>query len=90
MFGDDVYDGKYWELERVIDYTTRCGKMYYLVCWKGYGPQYDKWLKLEAFKYVLRLLEDYYERLQCKEELCGADGGSREKRWGRCRKQDSQ
>ena len=30
-FGDDVYDGKHWELERVVDYTTRCNKTYYLV-----------------------------------------------------------
>ncbi len=73
--GDDVRDGKYWELECMVDYVTRRGKTYYLVCWKGYEPKYDKWLKPEAFKYVIWLLEDYYKRLRCKDEFCGAGDG---------------
>ncbi len=70
--GDDVCDGKHWELEYVIDYIIRRGKMYYLMRWKGYGPKYDKWLKLEVFKHAIRLLEDYHERLRCKDEFRGA------------------
>ncbi len=72
MSSDDICDGKYWELERVMDHTTRRGKTYYLVRWKGYGPQYDKWLKPEALKHAVRLVEEYHERLRRKEELCGA------------------
>ncbi len=89
MFGDDTRDRKHWELERVVDHATRRGKTYYLVRWKGYGPQYDKWLKLEALKHAARLVEDYHERLQRKEELRGAGDGVREKRRDRRRKQGS-
>ncbi len=87
--GDNVRDGKHWELERVVDYATRCGKTHYLVRWKGYGPQHDKWLKPEALKHTARLMEDYHERLRRKEELCGADDRVREKRRDRRRKQGS-
>ncbi len=24
--GDDIRDGKYWELERIVDHETKCGK----------------------------------------------------------------
>ncbi len=30
-FDDDMRDGKYWELERVVDHTIRRSKTYYLV-----------------------------------------------------------
>ncbi len=36
--GDDARDGKYWELEQMIDHRTRYNKPQYLDCWKGYGP----------------------------------------------------
>ena len=87
MSGDDICDEKHWELERVVDYTIRRGKMYYLVRWKGYRPQYDKWLKLEVFKHAARLVDEYHERLQYKEEFCGVGDGVWEKRWDRRRKQ---
>src|SRR6266699_5276049 len=66
--GDNTRDRKHWELERVVDHATRCGKTYYLVRWKGYRPQHNKWLKPEALKHTARLVEDYHERLRCKEE----------------------
>ena len=87
--GDDVCDGKHWELERVVDHATRRGKTYYLVRWKGYGPQYNKWLKPEALKHVVWLVEEYHKRLRCKEELRRVGDGVREKRRDRCRKQGS-
>ena len=89
MSGDDVCDGKHWELECVVDHAIRRGKTYYLVRWKGYGLQYDKWLKPEALKHVARLVEEYHERLRRKEELRGAGDGAREKRRDRRRKQGS-
>ena len=88
-FGDNAYDRKHWELECVVDHATRYGKTHYLVRWKGYGPQYDKWLKPEALKYAVRLVEEYHERLRRKEELRGAGDGVREKRRDRRRKQGS-
>ncbi len=86
-FGNNTRDGKHWELEHMIDHATRRGKTHYLVRWKGYRPQYDKWLKPEAFKYTARLMEEYHERLQHKEELRGAGDGTQEKRRDRRRKQ---
>ena len=83
---DNTHDGKHWELERVVDHATRRGKTHYLVRWKGYGPQHDKWLKPEAFKHAARLVEEYHERLRRKEELRGAGDGVREKRRDRRRK----
>ncbi len=73
--GNDVRNGKHWELKCIIDYTTRRGKTHYLMHWKRYGPKYDKWLKLETFKYAIRLLEDYHKRLRHKDELRGAGDG---------------
>jgi len=89
MSGDDARDGKHWELERVMDYTTRRGKTHYLVRWKGYGPQHDKWLKPEVLKHAARLVEEYHERLRRKEELRGAGDKAREKQRDRRRKQGS-
>ncbi len=74
--GDDVRNGKHWELERVVDHAIRRSKTHYLVRWKGYGPKHNKWLKPETFKYTIRLLEDYHERLRRKDELRGADDGT--------------
>ena len=68
---DDERDGKRWELERVVDHKNRCGKTWYLVRWKGYGPKEDLWKKVTAFKHVKRLVEEYHERLRQREELIG-------------------
>ncbi len=43
--GDDEKQGKHWELECIVVYKTRCGQIWYLVRWKGYGLQKDKWMK---------------------------------------------
>ena len=83
---DNIYDRKHWELERMVDYTTRRSKTHYLVCWKGYGLQHNKWLKPEALKHAARLVEDYHKRLRRKEELHGAGDGAREKRRDRRKK----
>jgi len=41
MLDDNEWDGKRWELERVMDHENRRGTAWYLVCWKGYGPKED-------------------------------------------------
>ena len=69
--GDDEWDGKRWELERVVDHENRRGTAWYLVCWKGYGPKEDSWKKVTAFKHAKRLVEEYHERLRRREELMG-------------------
>ncbi len=43
--GDDEKQGKYWKLECIVVYETRRSQIWYLVRWKGYSPQEDKWIK---------------------------------------------
>ena len=31
------------EVEKILDSWMLCGKSEYLVCWKGYGVEEDKW-----------------------------------------------
>ena len=39
-----VHDGiKEYEVEKILDSRTFHGKVEYLVCWKGYGVEEDKW-----------------------------------------------
>ena len=83
--GDDVRNGKYWELECIVDYIIRHGKTHYLIRWKKYRPKYNKWLKTETLKHTAHLVENYYEHFRRKEEL----HRTREKRRNDRRKQDS-
>ena len=66
---DDERDGKRWELERVVDYKNKRGKIWYLVRWKGYGPQWDSWKESVVFKYARQLLNGYCERFQRQKKL---------------------
>ena len=44
-------DGE-WELERIVDHRTKRSGTEYLVRWKGFGPQYDAWMKQDELEYV--------------------------------------
>ena len=61
-------DGE-WKLERIVDHRTKRSGIEYLVRWKGFGPQYDVWMKQNELKYARQLQEEYHERRQCSEEL---------------------
>ncbi len=77
MSSDDERDGKCQKLERVVDHENKRSTVWYLVCWKGYGPKEDLWKKVIALKHVKRLVEEYHERLQRKKEFIRKAGRKR-------------
>ena len=54
---------KTYEVEEIIDhYSLVFGKTLakqYLISWKGYGPEYNKWKTLPFLKGCMKLAERY-------------------------------
>ena len=58
-----VCDGvKEYEVESILDSWIFWGKLEYLICWKGYGIEEDKWRPLEDVKGVRRLITKFHRR----------------------------
>ncbi len=56
----DTPTSQSWELERLRGKrVTKTGLVSYLVRWKGYGPEYDKWLRTSLLDNAKELIEDY-------------------------------
>jgi len=55
----EVTEGR-WELERVLEFRTapHTGKSQYLVHWKGYGSDDDKWINFEDI--ILEIVQDFW------------------------------
>jgi hypothetical protein len=34
-----------WEVDEILEARVRYGSLWYMVHWKGYGPEHDKWVK---------------------------------------------
>jgi hypothetical protein len=57
-------DWESWEIESLLDRRTKRlahgkTKTEYLVRWKGYGPEYDKWYKKELLDGATELVREY-------------------------------
>lgn len=63
----DTNELRSWELERTLNKRTvkkgRGLSIQYLVRWKGYGPEYDRWYSLKDLTNAKELIEDYEKEL---------------------------
>ncbi|HWN09726.1 MAG TPA: chromo domain-containing protein, partial [Pyrinomonadaceae bacterium] len=55
----EVAEGR-WEVEKILEYRTapRTGKNQYLVRWKGYNSDEDKWIDFEDIS--LEIVQDFW------------------------------
>ena len=58
---------KFFEVDRLLHkQTVKKGKgraVEYLVCWTGYGPEWDRWYNIKDFDNAADLVCDYKEAL---------------------------
>src|SRR5579863_9725584 len=58
----DLVDGQpEWEVEKILQEWTRCGKKQYLIRWKGYSEAHDSW-EPEAYLNTPELLQAFHRR----------------------------
>ena len=56
-----IHDGiKEYEVERILDSRLFCGRIEYLVCWKGYGVEEDEWRPSQDIRGVKRLVDAFH------------------------------
>lgn len=59
---------KSFEIERMLNkkiVSRGCGNsIKYLVYWKGYGPEWDRWYNVKNLDNTVQLVLDYENRLQ--------------------------
>ena len=49
-------------MESILDSQIFQGKLKYLVCWKGYGIEEEKWRPSEDVKGVRRLITEFHKK----------------------------
>ena len=58
-----IYDGvKEYKVEQILDSPVFRGKLEYLVCWKGYGIEEDKWRLAEDVQGSKQLISEFHCR----------------------------
>jgi hypothetical protein len=64
-FSDEEADnpGDVYEVETVLDARKSRGKHQYLIRWKGWGPQFDQWVKEEDVR-APKLVDAFWESLR--------------------------
>lgn len=50
-----------WEIEAVLDSEVRYRRVWYWVHWRGYGPQYDCWIRHDRI-FADDLIADFHRR----------------------------
>jgi len=64
---DAVDDNNLYEVERLLDKrVTRRGRGFstqYLVRWRGYGPEFDQWYRVQDLEGCNELIEEYEARI---------------------------
>src|SRR5579863_8417013 len=50
-----------WEVEKILQERTQCGKKQYLIRWKGYSEAHDSW-EPEAYLNTSELLQAFHQR----------------------------
>ncbi len=69
-----VKDGeREWELQAIVDHRTSRNKTQYLVHWKGYGPEWQSWLREEDLEGSPKLLREYLQKVQTNPEYGEVD-----------------
>ena len=51
-----------YEVERILDSRVFCGRLEYLVSWKGYGAADDQWVPAGDVSGARRLVAEFYKR----------------------------
>jgi len=57
-----INEEKEYEVEEVWKHRTRGWRMQYLVHWKGYGNEHDKWIAESGLLHAKQVIEDYWTR----------------------------
>jgi hypothetical protein len=50
-----------WEVAEILEAQVRYGSLWYMVRWKGYGPEHDKWVK-HSDVFAKDAINAYYRR----------------------------
>ena len=57
-----IWDGvPEYEVERILDSWVFCGRLEYLVCWKGYGTADDQWVPARDVSGARRLVAEFHK-----------------------------
>ena len=69
----DTDEYKSYEIDRLLNKRVRRrGKGYstdYLLRWQGYGPEHDQWYNVKHLEDAPRLIDDYENAMQAREDL---------------------
>lgn len=81
----EVESGIEYEVESLLDHRVQGNQIYYLVHWKGYGPDERSWVVLKDLLNCKELVDEY--NLNNDVDLKGLSrSGARRKRGGRVRR----
>lgn len=76
----DTDEYKSWELDRIINKRViakgRGFATEYLIKWKGYGPEHDKWRNVKELGNAQDLIQDYENARQSSESTSTTSPGS--------------
>jgi hypothetical protein len=50
-----------WEVDEILEARVRYGSLWYMVHWKGYGLEHDKWVKHSDI-FAKDAIDAYYRR----------------------------
>ena len=48
-----------WEIELIVDHCEHQAGVQYLVCWKGWSKEYDKWVHEGFLTHAPTLIQEY-------------------------------
>ena len=51
-----------YEVERILDSQVFCGRLEYLVCWKGYCTADDQWVPARGVSGARRLVAEFHKQ----------------------------
>jgi hypothetical protein len=55
-------DGTLWEIDGIVEHRTRNGDAEYLLRYKGYGPEYDEWMRDDELGTAAGAIKEYWAR----------------------------